>query len=364
MSLRILHILHGMNRGGAETLVMNIYRNIDRQKVQFDFIVHTDSKCDFDDEIKQLGGVIYHCPEYKIINHSSYVKWWNKFFSQHKEYRIIHGHLDSSAAIYLKVAKQFGLITIAHSHNTSEGSGIKAQVKKALKHGLNRVADIKMGCSKEANKWLFEDGFEDAIVIKNSVDTNKFVYSPEISKAVKAELNIEDKFVVGHIGRFQHQKNHDFLIEIFKQICEKNQNSVLLLCGVGELQEQICHKVKSLGIEKNVVFLGLRDDIEKVCQAFDVFLFPSLYEGLPVTLIEMQAADIPCVISDVITEEVCITDIVKKVSLDMSPQLWADEVLKYINFIKTDTSSQIKAAGFDIKETALWLQNFYLNKSK
>jgi len=351
-----------MNRGGAETFIMNIYRNIDREKVQFDFIVHTDLKCDFDDEIEQLGGKIYHCPEYKVINHSSYVKWWNNFFLEHKEYKIIHGHLDSSAAIYLKIAKQFGLVTIAHSHNTSEGSGIKAQIKKVLKYGLNSVSDIKMGCSKEANKWLFQN--EDEIVINNSVDTNKFVYSSEISKAVKIELNIEDKFVIGHIGRFQQQKNHSFLIDIFKCIVEKNSNSVLLLCGVGELKEEIYQKVKSLGIENNVIFLGLRDDIERVCQAFDVFLFPSLYEGLPVTLVEMQAAGVPCVISDVITKEVCFTDIVKMISLDEVPEIWADEVLKYSDYIKSDTSKQIKSAGFDIKETALWLQNFYWNISR
>lgn len=363
MAVRVLQVLHGMNRGGAETLVMNIYRNIDREKVQFDFIVHTDLKCNYDDEIEDLGGVIYHCPEYKVINHSSYVKWWNSFFSEHKDYKIIHGHLDSSAAIYLKVAKKFGLVTVAHSHNTSEGSGIKAEVKKLLKYGLNNVSDIKMGCSKEASRWLFGDSCEDAVTIKNSVDTKKFAYSAEVRKAVKAELNISDKFVVGHIGRFQPQKNHLYLIEIFKQIFEKNSDSILLLCGIGELKDEVFEKVKSLGLENNVRFLGLRDDIEKVCQAFDVFLFPSLYEGLPVTLVEMQAAGAPCVISDVITEEVCITDIVKKVSLDKSPQLWADEVLKYQNSERYDTSNQIKTAGFDIKETALWLQNFYLNNN-
>lgn len=362
MAEKVLHVLHGMNRGGAETLVMNIYRNIDRKKVQFDFVVHTDLKCDYDDEIEQLGGVIYHCPEYKVINHSAYIKWWNNFFSEHKEYKIIHGHLDSCAAIYLKIAKQFGMVTIAHSHNTSEGSGIKAEVKKFLKHNLNTVSDVKMGCSKEANRWLFGDSCKDAVTIKNSVDINKFRYSEDISKAVKSELNVSDKFVIGHIGRFQPQKNHSYLIDIFKQIFDKNSNSVLLLCGVGELKDEISKKAKALGLENNVRFLGLRDDIEKICQAFDVFLFPSLYEGLPVTLVEMQAAGVPCVISDIITDEVCITDIVEKISLDKSPQLWADDVLKYLNHNKTDTTYQIRSAGFDIKETALWLQNFYLNK--
>jgi len=368
--ITVLQVIGIMNRGGAETMIMNLYRNIDRTKVQFDFVVHTNENGVFDDEIKSYGGNIYHCPKYNGKNHFEYKKWWNKFFLEHsKKYSIVHGHIGSTTSIYLSVAKKYGLFTIAHSHNTDGNLNLKNFLYKLMSISTRYIADYFFACSLAAGKDRYGKNIVNNLdkfhILNNAIDTERFMFDLDLRAKVRNEFNISsDKIVIGHIGRFQPQKNHSFLIDIFKCIVEKNNNSVLLLCGVGELKNEIYQKVKTLGIENNVIFLGLRPDIERVCQAFDIFLFPSLYEGLPVTLVEIQAAGVPCVISDVITKEVCITNIVKMISLNEDPEIWADEVLRYSDSIKSDTSEQIKSAGFDIKETALWLQNFYLNKTK
>ncbi|MCM1115054.1 MAG: glycosyltransferase family 1 protein [Clostridium sp.] len=367
MAVRVLQVLHGMNRGGAETLVMNIYRNIDREKVQLDFIVHTNAKCDYDDEIEQLGGRIYHCPEYKIINHSSYTKWWNRFFSTHKEYKIIHSHLDSCANIHLRIAKKYGLITIAHSHSTKEGNGITAKVKTLLKKDFNSCCEYKFGCSQAANEWLYGTEAVNAgtcYVIQNGVDTSVFNINPVHRAKIREEFDLGNSLVLGHIGRMDDNKNQIFIIKLLQEMLKKGIDAKLLLVGCGVNTSVLKEYTKNNKLSDKVIFTGLRSDVDKLLNAMDIFVFPSIYEGLPVTLIEAQAAGLPCIISDTITDEVCITDLVQRISLDKSPAYWAEEVLKYQHFNSYDTSEQIKAAGFDIKGTALWLQNFYLTKSE
>lgn len=362
--IRILHVFGEMNRGGAETMIMNLYRNINRSKIQFDFMVHTNAKCVFDDEINKLGGKIYRVPRYRGKNHIVYVRKWKQFLETHLEYKIIHGHIRSTAIIYLKLAKKYGLTTIAHSHNTSSGSGVSALVKNIFQYPIRYNADYLFACSIPAGKWLFGEKVlqnQKFKILNNAIESKKFSFNKEIRDEKRNQLNLNKKFVVGHIGRFHSQKNHDFLIEIFKEIHNSYENAVLLLVGDGRLRPSIEKKVEDLELSDFVIFMGIRADISEILQATDLFLFPSLYEGLPVTLVEAQASGLKCIISDKIAKEIEITDQVEFVSLNKSAEHWAKEVLKYVDgYARKNYFKEIIKAGYDIEKNSNWLQEFYL----
>lgn len=367
--IRILHVFGRMGRGGAETMLMNIYRNIDREKIQFDFLVHTTEECDYDREILALGGKIHRVPKYKGSNHFQYIKAWHHFFQTNSCYKIIHSHVRSTASIYLKIANKYGLTTIAHSHNTSSGTGMSALMKNLLQHNIKHTADYLFACSKVAGEWLFgkkaceENNF---FLINNAIDTEKFRFNPQTRLDKRKEIKVADKFVIGHVGRFHPQKNHDFLIDIFQVIHQQNQDAVLLLVGDGELRREIELKVERLGLKENVIFGGIRADVPDLLQAMDVFLFPSLYEGLPVTLVETQAACLPSVVSDSITREVELTDSINYISLQHSSSYWAEEVLKYAHYDlrNNDVLQSIIDNGYDIVSVSKWYSEFINEKFK
>jgi glycosyltransferase involved in cell wall biosynthesis len=362
--VRVLQVFAEMNRGGAETMIMNLYRNIDRSKIQFDFIVHTEDQCAFDDEIYKLGGKIFRVPAYKGTNHLTYLKKWEHFFKKHQEYKIIHGHVRSTASIYLKTAQKYGLTTIAHSHNTSSGNGFSAIAKSVLQYPVRYVADYLFACSEAAGEWLFGDKAckkRNFYILNNAIDTKKFIFNNDIRDKKRKELQIEGKFVIGHVGRFHPQKNHEFLIDIFKEVYDKNDNAILLLIGEGDLQGSIQKKVYNLGLDNNVIFTGVRSDIPELFQAMDMFVFPSLYEGLGIVLIEAQASGLPCVVADTIPKEALIIENVEQVSLTKSPEIWREAILQRIDsYDRISTYAKIKNCGYDIEESRSWLQEFYL----
>lgn len=365
---RILHVFGEMSLGGAETMIMNIYRSINRSKIQFDFVVHTQKKCFFDDEIERLGGKIYRVPKYRGRNHFPYKYAWRSLLKAHPEYKIIHGHVRSTASIYLKIANEFGLVTISHSHSTSDGSGLAAVIKKIFQHSIKKEAEYFLGCSKTAGMWLFSEEIVKTnkfSVLKNSIEVDKFTYDKNERNMIRDQLEIRNKFVVGHVGRFHQSKNHDFLIDIFKIINDEIKDSVLVLVGEGPLMEATSLKIKENKLEENVKFTGVRSDIPKLLQGMDVFIFPSIYEGLPVTLIEAQAAGLKIFASDVITDEVAITDNINFISLEKSAKYWAGNIIsKSKDYVRQDMSEEIISAGYDIKENADWLQDFYLEEYK
>ena len=363
---RVLHVLGKLNRGGAETMIMNIYRNIDRSKIQFDFVIHTNEKCDYNDEIIKLGGKIYSVPHYIGRNHFKYKKAWNNFFNKYSEYKIIHGHIRSTAAIYLKIAKKYGLVTIAHSHSTaSRGNKIEQFVKNIMQVPIRYIADYLFACSDEAGVWLFGKKSikkENYKIVKNAIDVNKYIFDENNRNEMRKILNIENKFVVGHVGNFTYPKNHKFLIDIFYQVQMENKNSILLLVGDGELRSHIEKQMIDLDIKDKVILTGVVKNVNDYMQAMDVFVFPSIFEGLGIAVIEAQAAGLPCVVADTIPDEAFITNLIKKISLNKGSQVWSDQILKYTKYDKRDTYKEVCNHGYDICKTAKWLENFYLER--
>lgn len=369
--IRILNLFTIMNRGGAETMVMNYYRNIDRTRVQFDFLVHRQERGAYDDEIEALGGRIYHMPPVLPGHFGEYKREVARFFDEHKEYSIIHSHMSELGYFVFREAKKRGIkSTVCHAHNAphfkDETLVEKAKdiVREYFKHRIRRYTDHKFICGVEAGEWLFgKKSKSEFVMMNNAVDARKFAWSQEKSEELKAKLNRDGKFVVCHVGRFNAQKNHTFLVEIFKEIHQRRPDSVLLLVGAGDLEEKVCQQVKNAGLCDCVSFMGSRDDVNDIMVASDVFLFPSLYEGLPVTLVEAQSSGIKCVISDTIPDDCRITENIDVVSLQSSAKQWADEVLKYADgYPRKNTYDDIVRAKFDIKENAKWLEEFYINE--
>ena len=279
--IRILHILGGLERGGAETMIMNLYRNIDRETVQFDFVIHTQEKQAYYEEILALGGRIYHFPAFDGKNLFLLKKLWNNFFKDHPEYKILHSHVRSYASIYFRIAKKYGLKLIIHSHSTSNGKGFISAVKHILQLPLRFQADYLMACSTESGKWLYGKKFykkSNYRFIPNGIDMDQYDYSETTATAYRENLGLKDKFVLGHVGRFHEAKNHAFLLDVFAGVCEQRSDAMLLLVGDGDIREKIESKIQRLGLENRVVMTGSRDDVSKLLQAMDVFVFPSLWE--------------------------------------------------------------------------------------
>lgn len=361
--IRVLHVLGSLDCGGAETMVMNIYRSIDRSSIQFDFITHTFAKGFYEDEIIKLGGKIYRVPRYTGKNHFKYKKIWNEFFLNHQEHSIVHSHVRSTAAIYLKIAKKYDKVTIAHSHSTaSRGNAIESVIKYFMQLPIRYTSDYLFACSEESGKWLFGEKAtkkNNYKIIKNAIDVNKYTFNEKIRNKIRKDLEIENKFVVGHVGSFSQPKNHYFLLEIFNEINKQNNNSTLLLVGNGELRKSIENQILMLGLKNRVILTGAVNNVNELLQAMDVFVFPSLYEGLPVSVIEAQAADLPCIISDTITTEVCVTPLVKQMSLGLPAEVWASEILKQQYTVRENMYSCLVKAGYDIDTLAKKMTEFY-----
>tara|TARA_R110001583_G_scaffold41160_3_gene131006 strand:- start:3420 stop:4583 length:1164 start_codon:yes stop_codon:yes gene_type:complete len=377
--IRILQVLTIMNRGGAETMIMNYYRALDKTKIQFDFLLHRFEEGAFDNEILALGGRIYHMPSINPLNYIKYKKKLNDFFKEHKEYKIVHSHLNALSSIILSVAKKNKVpVRIAHSHlavapyvvmnifreNTDIIATIKDFIQSLIKFKVSENATHFFACSKKAGEWLFgKNNSEKIIIINNAINASLFSYNNDLAGKAKKSLNLFNKKIIGHIGRFNEQKNHFFLIKIFKEIYDKDNDFHLVLIGDGNLRFLIEQEVKKLNIKNNVHFLGLQKDISFFLQAFDLFLFPSLYEGLPVTLIEAQASGLKIITSNTVTPEVNITNLISFVSLDKTEKEWANLVIDNMTYERVNTEQIIIKMNYDILENANRLQIFYLENN-
>lgn len=357
--IRVLHVVTHMNRGGLETMIMNYYRNIDKKKIQFDFLVHRMERAAYDEEIETLGGYIHRLP---VLNPFSlkYRKKLNNFFKEHPEYQIVHVHQDCLSSIILKAAKKNGVrVRIAHSHNANQDKNIKYFIKIFYMQFIPHYATALMACGQAAGDWMFQG--KNYTILNNAINCEEYAFNAKKRKDLREQLNInKDELIIGHIGRFSSPKNHKFLVEVFAKVNE-SRSSKLLLIGDGELRGDIEKQVKELKLEDKVIFTGVRSDIPDLLQAMDIFVFPSVYEGLPVTMIEAQASGIQCVISDAISDKCIITkNVVSIEKLSDSKEKWAELILKKAKIQRRDTTDEIKTHGYDIKENAKWLEEFYL----
>lgn len=367
--IRILHEVTSMNTGGVENLLMNIYRNIDRTKIQFDFMLHREAgKGFFDNEIKELGGRLYSGIPFNPLKHKKYLKSLDDFFENNKEYKIIHTH-NAFSMFTLRSAQKYNVpVRIAHSHNTApKWNNYKTPFKLYARSKVKKYATNYFSCSTPAGEYYFGKKTVDngeVLLLKNGIITDKFKFNNELRKKYRDELGLKDEFAIVHIGRFNVQKNHQYLIEIFEKLNKINQKIKLFLFGEGELEKQIRKIVKEKQLEDKVIFLGVKGNVNEYLNAMDLFILPSLFEGLPLTGIEAQTNGLPCIVSDTITKEVKLTDLVSFISIKEEPQKWAEIIIdKFNNRIdRKDMSEEIIKAGYDINNTVKLLEKFYLDK--
>lgn len=363
--IRVLQVVTIMNRGGLETMLMNYYRKLDRSKIQFDFITNRSERGHYDDEIESLGGKLYRLSPIKPGNYNKYFNELDQFFKEHKEYKVVHSHINENSGFVLKAAKKAGVpCRIAHSHLSDLKLDYKYPFRVYARRSLKGNVSDYFACSKRAGEWLFGKKISNSgkiIVLNNAVDTQKFKINEDIRHKMREKLGIEGKKVIGHVGRFNPQKNHEFLIDIFNEVYKKNKNAVLLLVGDGYLKEKIEDKVKKLQLEDSVRFLGVREDIPELMQAMDLFLFPSQFEGLAVVMVEAQAAGLKVITSTGVTTESNITNNVNFIDLNKGPQYWADIVINS-DFRRKDYTKQIINKGYDSSNNVKWLSNFYMKK--
>ena len=359
--IRVLQVLSGLNRGGIENMVMNLYRAMDKTQIQFDFVIHNHGEDAFCDEVRKLGGNIYLFPKFSLFKIGSYKKFWKSFLKEHPEYKIIHSHIRSYAIVFVRIAKKLGIKTIVHSHSTSNGSGIGSLVKMFMQLPLRRESDYLFACSEISGRWLFGDkaiSKPNYRMIKNAVDTSRYAVSDDVRQSYRKSFNAEGKVIYGHIGRLSEPKNHSFLLDIFKEITKREPNSLLLIIGMGSYKSQIEAKIKELSLENSVVMTGARADIPELLSAMDVFLLPSLWEGLPVVVVEAQAAGLPCIVSDTVTREVAVSEAVEYLPIDKGASLWVEKAISCAGK-KYDVINKIKDAGFDTSTTCESLTSFY-----
>ncbi len=361
---RVLYVHGGqLNYGGTEAYMMNYYRHFDRTKLQVDFAVHGFARGVYEDEIEAMGGRVFYLP-IKSEDYFGNLKALREIYKS-GSYSIVHSHMDAMNAVVLKQAKKCGIpVRISHSHNTQHQT--KNKLKLALndyaKRQIRKYATELFACSDLAGQWLY--GADSFTVLNNAIDTEKYRFDPEKRRRMRASLGIGERFAVGHVGRLSFQKNHDFLLAVFRCLHEAHPEAVLLLVGDGERRAEIEAKIAEYSLQDSVILTGNRSDIPELLQAMDVFLFPSLFEGLPVTLVEAQAAGLPCLISDTITQKTALTDQVRFLSLEASPESWAEAVWNGKAVSRSESCDKVRAAGYDIAEQAEKLQEFYLTKAR
>lgn len=356
--IRILQIVPNMQAGGLETWLMNQYRCLDRTKIQYDFLVHYNKRFFYDDEIEAMGGKIYRCSVREDNNLLKYFSFLYHFFNSHPEYKIIHGHMPSFSVFYMGIARLCGVpVRINHSHNSSYNNTTKGRIEHFLTKFVKWNANHLFACSDLAGKYMY--GKSHYTLIHNAVDVDRFKFNPMVRDEVRKEFDVTDKFVLGHIGRFTLQKNHTFLLDIFKDLLVKKSNSVLLLIGTGELEEEIKAKADSLGLTNHIIFTGVRKDAERLYQAMDVFVLPSLYEGLPVVGIEAQASGAPFFVSDTVTKEVKLLPTTVFLPINQGTSCWVNALVNLIPLNRDDAYRMVARQGYGIKEETARIVKIY-----
>lgn len=366
--IRVLHENVVMDPGGIETQLMRIYRNIDREKVQFDFMVHRPYKGAYDDEILSMGGKIYYTAPFNPFFYNEYMNSMINVFKENPYYKIIVVHSELALGP-LKAAKKMSVpVRVCFSHNNQNKINLKKFFLEYEKFYLKTYCTDMFAVSEMAARYTFGNEVvnnKQVKIIKNGINIDDFIFDQDKRIIKRKELGLDDRIIVGHIGRFMEQKNHLFLLDVFNEFLKIRKDAHLILIGEGRLENQIRQKISKLGINKNVSILGRRMDIGELMQAMDIFLFPSFYEGFGNVVMEAQAAALPTLISDVLTNEVIYTDYAYKCSLGNEAKEWASKLNDIIDksVVRKNMRSYVEAAGFDINKTTQWFENFYIDSN-
>ena len=345
MKTRILHVLDKLSvESGVSSVVMNYYKKLDHENITFDFMLNENIDAGTRDYIESKGSKIYIMPQLKFVNFFKYMKALKNFYEK-SDYKIIHGHVANSAVFYLGLAKNIPY-RIIHSHNTRAADALWKRVRNwILTRFIGFVSNRHAACSNAAAEFLFGKN-NNALILNNAIDIDEFLFDAEIRESMRGKYGMRDKFVIGHAGRFCPQKNHIFLIDCFNDIYKNNNNARLLLIGNGELYHDIMQKTENLNLKKAVLFAGATDDVRAYMNAMDVFVLPSLFEGLPVVAVEAQASGLPVILSEKITRESDITGNI--VFLPLEKNLWVDEIQAVRRQDRTAYGTKVKGSCFDI----------------
>jgi glycosyltransferase involved in cell wall biosynthesis len=376
-----------LDRAGAETVMVNYLKHLDRSRIQMDFLINSYDEADYEKEIENLGSRVYHMCPLRLTTIWKYKKEFKKFLVEHPEYKIIHSNLEERSSFALRIAKKMNVpVRIAHAHSVPKGKNLKQLARVYLRYRLKGQYTDGFACSDKAARWLFYDDctsvkLEDVsevkpdkrvvIIMPNAIDVEKF--SPSginkwNAKEIRRELKIkEDALVVGHIGRMVPEKNQMFLIDIFQCVNNQRPHSTLLLIGGGKprreqkYKSKVEKKIENYHLKSKVKMMGVRDDVCRLLHGIDVLVMPSTSEGFPLTLLEAQAAGVRCVVSDVIDTQVNISDEIQYESLDSPPEDWANKVISFTNMAmnKEEMNERIKGSDCNIETTAHFLQKYY-----
>jgi glycosyltransferase involved in cell wall biosynthesis len=368
--IRVLYINGGiMDRGGISAYMMNYYRHLDRSKVQLDFVVHGFEKGIFDDEIHRLGGKVYNVP-IKSKDYFGNIKALRKIFNSGK-YKIVHSHMDAMSTVVLKEAKKCKVpIRIAHSHNTQHltKNKLKFILNEYARKAITRYATHLFACSEPAGRWLFGNKNAEKgkiVYVKNAIDLDQYSFEQKSRIRIRKEFGIEESLVIGHVGRFDYQKNHFYLLEIFKKLIKVEPKAKLILIGDGHLKTKISEKIIDLSIDNSVILLGNRDDVSEIINAFDIFVLPSHFEGLGIVLVEAQANGLCCVASKSVPTEVNISGRVKFLSINnCEMDNWVKEILNNVNLDREFCRQNFFNSGYEIHKATKDLCNLYVNLVK
>lgn len=361
--VRVLQIIGIVCGGGVEAVIMNYYRHINRSKVQFDFVVDGYEKTALDDEIKSLGGKVYHVEPYK----KNVFRYMSQIYHivRDNHYDIVHSNMNTLSVFSLFPAWLAGAHQrILHNHSTAVRSeGMRSVMKMVLCPLAPLFANRYAACSCLAGNWMYGKHMMASgkvTIINNAIDLDEYAFSQELREKYRQELNIPaDAFVVGHVGRFMYQKNHAFLIDVFREVARQNPKAILMLVGDGELRPEIEQKVASYNLTDKVRFLGLRKDVKKLYNCMDVFVLPSWYEGLPVVSVEAQANGLPSIFSDKVTKESSLTKSSTFLSLSSGAVIWATHILHVCNRRNKDALTELRDVGFDIEDRVRFLEKWY-----
>ena len=367
--IRVLHSVSNMARAGIETMLMNYYREMDRNLVQFDFLANKPDPGEYDDEIRAMGGRVFVSPGLNPLHFPRYRRFVGEILQKDPSIRIVHAHNEAMGYYALESAKDAGIpVRIAHAHNTQIIRDYKYPLKMVCKRLLPGAATDFWSCGRDAGIYYYgrERWEKKGFILHNAINLDRFRFQPDVRARIRRQYGLEDAFVIGHVGRFNLQKNHTRLLDIFAKTAESDPTARLALIGVGELEAETKEKAQRLRLGDRVLFLGQMGNVYEWYQAMDLFLLPSLFEGLPVVGVEAQAAGLPCVFSENVTDEILLSPAASRISLEAGDAEWAQRILE----ARSETGDRAKGediarkAGYDIHTEAKKLQGIYLEMAE